>query len=66
MASENPDPIMSVIKSFDKHSSIAKVKAKIQPFISEKLAVMKLKRLSVISTLKCLANKKIFPLISLN
>ena len=28
MASENLDPIMSVIKSFDKHLSIVKIKAK--------------------------------------
>ena len=28
MASENVDPIMSVINSFDKHPSIVKVKAK--------------------------------------
>ena len=33
-----------------------------QPFISEKLAVIKLKRLSVISTLTSLANKTISPL----
>ena len=65
MASDNLDPTMSVINSFDKHPSIVKVKAKAFDF-SEKLAVMKLKRLSVISTLKSLANKKIFPLRSLN
>ena len=28
MASENLDPIMSVIKSFNKHPSIVKIKAK--------------------------------------
>ena len=48
-ARDNLDPIMSVIKSFDKHRVEPKLKLKslIQPFISEKLAVMKLKRLSV-------------------
>ena len=63
MASDNLDPVMSVIKSFDK---LSRLKRMIQLFISEKLAVMKLKRLSVISTLKILAKKKIFPLRSLN
>ena len=45
MANENLDPIMSVSKSFDKYP---RVKTRLtQPIISEKLAVMKLKRLSV-------------------
>ena len=68
MASDNLDPIMSVIKSFDKHPSIVNIKAKEFDFTFHfrKLAVMKLKRLSGISTLKSLANKKIFPLRSLN
>ena len=68
MATKSLDPNMSVIKSFDNHPSVVKIKLKrlTQPFISEKLAVKKLKRLLVISTLKCLANKKIFPLRSVN
>ena len=49
MARDNFYPIMFVIKSFDKHQSIVKIKAKaIDPtFISDKLAVMKLKSVSV-------------------
>ena len=69
MVSENFDPIISAIKSFDKHLRIVKnkkLKSLIQFFISEKLTVIKLERLSVIPRLKCLANKKIFPLRSLN
>ena len=68
MASGSLDPSISVIKSFDKHPSIVKIKAKaLDSTISEKLAVMKLKRSSVISTLKNLVNnKKTFPLRSLN
>ena len=64
MANNNLDPIMYVIKSFDKHrvQSKSRLKRFIQPFISEELAVMKLKKLPVISTLKSLASKKIFPL----
>ena len=52
VASVNLDPIMSVIKSFDTHPSIVKRRTKrlIQPSISEKLAVMNLKRLALIST----------------
>ena len=54
------DGLMKAKKAFLKVSIIS------DPFISEKLAVMKLKRLSVISTLKSLASKKTFPLRSLN
>ena len=60
MASKNLDPIMSVIKSFDKRQGIVKTKTKAlkQPSISEKLTTVKLKRLSVFLTLKSLTNKK--------
>ena len=71
MVSGNLDPIMSVIKFPDKHASIVKIKAKVLDstfHFRKKLAAVKLKRLSVISTLKNLANKKIFPrkIIKLN
>ena len=68
MVSESLAPIMSVIKSFDKHPSIVKIKAKAldSTFNFRKLAVMELKKLSVISTTGNFANKKIFPLRSLN
>ena len=75
LASDNLDPIITVIKSFDKHSSIVKIKAKgfdstfhfrkttcneVEKIISN----LNIKKLSVI--LKSLANKKMFPLRSLN
>ena len=66
-ARNNLDPILSVIKYFDKHQSIVKIKAKefdSSIHFRKKLAVMKSKRLSVISTWKRLTNKKIFPLRS--
>ena len=49
MARDNFYPIIFVIESFGKHQSIVKIKAKaIDPtFISDKLAVMKLKSVSV-------------------
>ena len=52
--------LMKVKKGFSKVSIIS------EPVISEKLAVMKLKRLSVILAIKSLANKKILPLKPLN
>ena len=70
MASENLDPIISLIKSFDKHTSTVKTKTKVfsSTFHFRKTAVMKLnlKRLSVISTWKSFISKKIFPLRSSN
>ena len=71
MVSGNLDPIMSVIKFPDKHPSIVKIMAKVLDstfHFRKKLAAVKLKGLSVISTLKNLANKKIFPrkIIKLN
>ena len=51
---------MKVKKGFSKVSIIS------EPVISEKLAVMKLKRLSVILAIKSLANKKMLPLKPLN
>ena len=46
MASDHLDPILSVIKSFEKHPSIVKIKATAidLTFRFRKLAVVKLKR----------------------
>ena len=53
MASENLDPIVSVIKSFIRHPSKVKIKTKVlEPtLILEKPAAINLERLLVISTL---------------
>ena len=68
MASENLGSIISVSTSFNKHPSIVKIITKSLNSTSyfKKKSVMKLEGLLVISILKSLVNKKIFPLRSLN
>ena len=62
MASDNLDPIMSVIKSFDKHPSIVKIKAKAfdSTFHYGKASCNEVKKINGNP------NRKIFPLRSLN
>ena len=65
---DNLDPIMTVIKSFDKQPSIVKIKAKAfnSTFHFRKTSCDEVEKIISNLNIKSLANRKIFPLRSLN